>query len=334
MPAATDIGIDLGTSTIVVYVKGKGIILREPALAAFDKDKNMVVAFGDEALNRLEHNSGNLLALHPLKGGVISDFLVTEKMLQYFIQKSMGHFRLFKPHIVLCIPSGVTEIEKRAVEEAAYQAGARDVVLVPEPVAAAMGAGIDVLRPSGSMVVSVGGGITEIAVISLAGIVVSQSIQVGGDSFDQAVLQYVRDVYGLFIGEQTAEEIKIHVGTADREKRLDYAEIRGRDIHTGTPRTISMTSGQVREAVEKPVRQIADAVHAVLERTPPDLAADIAERGILLAGGGAQLNGLTEVIHKDTGIAVMLAENPETAVARGTGVYIRNINVMDKTYHV
>ena len=258
----------------------------------------------------------------------------TEKMLQYFIQKSMGHFRLFKPHIVLCIPSGVTEIEKRAVEEAAYQAGARDVVLVPEPVAAAMGAGIDVLRPSGSMVVSVGGGITEIAVISLAGIVVSQSIQVGGDSFDQAVLQYVRDVYGLFIGEQTAEEIKIHIGTADREKRLDHAEIRGRDIHTGTPRTISMTSDQVREAVEKPVRQIADAVHVVLERTPPDLAADIAERGILLAGGGAQLNGLAEVIHKDTGIAVMMAENPETAVARGTGVYIRNINVMDKTYHV
>ena len=246
----------------------------------------------------------------------------------------MGHFRLFKPHIVLCIPSGVTEIEKRAVEEAAYQAGARDVVLVPEPVAAAMGAGIDVLRPSGSMVVSVGGGITEIAVISLAGIVVSQSIQVGGDSFDQAVLQYVRDVYGLFIGEQTAEEIKIHIGTADREKRLDHAEIRGRDIHTGTPRTISMTSDQVREAVEKPVRQIADAVHVVLERTPPDLAADIAERGILLTGGGAQLNGLAEVIHKDTGIAVMMAENPETAVARGTGVYIRNINVMDKTYHV
>ena len=330
MPAVTDIGIDLGTSTTIVYVRGRGIIMQEPTLAAYDKDSEQVVAFGDEAEQKISRGAGNLMPIRPLRGGVISDYVITEKMLQYFIQKSMGPMRLFKPHIVLCIPSGVTEIEQRAVEEAAWQAGARDVALVKEPIVAAMGAGIDIMKPSGTMIVNIGGGVTEIAVLSLAGTAASQTLKVGGDSFDAAIVRYVRQIYDIFIGERTAEEIKIRIGTANREQRMQQVEVRGRDVKTGHARTISISSDQIREAVTGPVIQIVDAVHTVLGGTPPELAADVQERGIVLTGGGAQLNGLAEAVAHETGIRCILADDPQTAVARGLGEYLQRMQIFEK----
>ena len=330
MPAVTDIGIDLGTSSILVYVRGRGIIMQEPSLAAYDKDAEKVIAFGEEAEQKISRGAGNLMAIRPLKGGVISDYVITEKMLQYFIQKSMGPMRLFKPHIVLCVPSGLTEIEQRAVEEAAWQAGARDVALVREPIVAAMGAGIDILKPSGTMIVNIGGGVTEIAVLSLAGVAAGQSLKVAGDTFDEAIVRYVRKIYDLFIGERTAEEIKIRIGTANRGEQLRHVEVRGCDVRTGYARTISISSDQVREAVTDPVIQIVDAVHNVLGGTPPELASDVRERGIVLTGGGAQLEGLPEAIAHETGIRCILADDPQKVVARGLGEYLQAMQVFEK----
>ncbi len=330
MPAVTDIGIDLGTSSIIVYVRGRGIIMQEPSLAAYDKDMEKVVAFGDEAEQKISRGAGNLLGIRPLKGGVISDYVITEKMLQYFIQKSMGPMRLFKPHIVLCVPSGVTEIERRAVEEAAWQAGARDVALVKETVVAAMGAGVDIMKPEGTMIVNIGGGVTEIAVLSLAGTASSQTLKTAGDTFDAAIVQYVREIYDLFIGERTAEEIKIRIGTADRTRRLQQVEVRGRDVRTGHARTVSITSDQIRSAVTGPVIQIVDAVRTVLGGTPPELAVDVQNRGIILTGGGAQLEGLAEAIAHETGIRCILADEPQTAVARGLGEYLQVMQAFER----
>ena len=323
MPAVTDIGIDLGTSSIIVYVRGRGIIMQEPSLAAYDKDSEKVIAFGEEAEQKISRGAGNLMGIRPLKGGVISDYVITEKMLQYFIQRSMGPMRLFKPHIVLCVPSGVTEIERRAVEEAAWQAGARDVALVKEPVVAAMGAGINIMRPEGTMIVNIGGGVTEIAVLSMAGVAASQTLKTAGDTFDAAIVQYVREKYDLFIGERTAEEIKIRIGTSDRTRRLQQVEVRGRNIKTGNAKTVILTSEEIREAVTGPVIQIVDAVRTVLGGTPPELASDVQERGIILTGGGAQLEGLAEAIAHETGIDCILADEPQTAVARGLGDYLQ-----------
>ena len=326
MPAVTDIGIDLGTSTIIVYVKGKGILLQEPSLVAYDRVKNRIRACGEEAEQTIGHATGNIMEIRPLRDGSISDFMITEQMLQYFIRKSMGHRNFLKPRIVICMPSGVTDIEKRAVEETTYRVGAREATIVKAPVAAAMGAGLDILRASGNMVVDVGGGITEIASLSLGGVVISQTLKVAGDAFDDAIVQYARDAFGLYIDVTTAEKIKIGLGsTRRRGDVLTRMEVRGRDIDAGFPRTITLTPDQVQEAVSGKIRQIVEAVRTIIEKTPPDLATDIATRGIVLTGGGAQLAGLDKAIERLTGIPTVLCSDPQTAVARGTGQYIRQM---------
>lgn len=326
MPAVTDIGIDLGTTTVIAYVKGKGILLQEPCLVAYDRDRDAIRAIGEEAEHTVGHATGNIMAIRPLREGTITDFPIMEQMLQYFIRKSMGHRNFLKPRIVICMPSGVTDIERQAIEEVAYRAGARDAMVAKVPVAAAMGAGLDILRANGNMVVDVGGGITEIASLSLGGIVVSQTLKVAGDAFDEAIVQYVREAHGLYIDVTTAEKIKIGIGsTRRRGDVLTRMEVRGRDIDAGFPRTVSITPDQVREAVSGRVRQIVEAVRTIIEKTPPDLAADISTRGIVLTGGGAQLAGLDKAIERLTGIPTVLCDDPQTAVARGTGQYIRQM---------
>ena len=326
MPAVTDIGIDLGTSTVIAYVKGKGILLQEPCLVAYDRDKDAIRAIGEEAEQTIGHATGNIMAIRPHRECAITDFPIMEQMLQYFIRKSMGHRNFLKPRIVICMPSGVTDIEKQAIEEITYRAGARDAMIAKAPVAAAMGAGLDILRANGNMVVDVGGGITEIASLSLGGVVVSQTLKVAGDAFNEAIVKYVREKYGLYIDVTTAEKIKIGIGsTRRRGDVLTRMEVRGRDIDAGFPRTVSLTPDQVREAVSGKVRQIVEAVRTIIEKTPPDLAADIAARGIVLTGGGAQLSGLDKAIERLTGIPTVLCDDPQTAVARGTGQYIRQM---------
>ncbi|MGI6007853.1 MAG: rod shape-determining protein [Ruminococcus sp.] len=319
--AAVDIGIDLGTTSILVYTKGKGIVLKEPSVVAYDKDADRVRAIGEEARQMIGRTPGNITAIRPLRHGVISDYLITERMLKYFIQKAMGRRAFRKPRINICIPSGVTEVKKKAVEEAAYQAGAKEVTLIEEPVAAAIGAGIDITLPFGNLIVDIGGGTTDIAVISLGDTVVSSSIKVAGNDFDEAIIRYVRRVHNLFIGEQTAEAVKIKIGSAYPRPQTDTMEVKGRNVITGLPKTVTLTSEEVREALKESTAQIVEAIHGVLEITPPELAADIAERGIILTGGGALLTGLEELIEETTGINAMTAENPSHAVAEGTGRY-------------
>lgn len=320
---ATDIGIDLGTASILVYVKGKGVVLKEPSVVAFDVDTRKIKAIGEEARLMIGRTPGNIVAVRPLRQGVISDYSVTEKMLKYFVHKAVGK-SLFgrKPRISVCVPSGVTEVEKKAVEDATYAAGARDVKIIEEPVAAAIGAGIDIAKPCGNMIVDIGGGTSDIAVISLGGTVFSTSIKVAGDDFDDAIVKYVRKKYALMIGEQTAEEIKITIGTAFEKPEPKVMEVKGRDIVTGLPKTIRVTSEDTRDALKEVTSQIVDAVHSVLERTPPELAADVVDRGIVLTGGGALLSGLEELIEARTGINTMTAEDPMTAVAVGTGRFV------------
>ena len=330
MAAATDIGIDLGTASILVYAKGKGIVLKEPSVVAYDKDADKVKAIGEEARQMIGRTPGNIMAIRPLRQGVISDYVITEKMLRYFIQKAMGRRGFRKPRIVICVPSGVTDVERRAVEEATYQAGAREVTIVEEPIAAAIGAGIDITRPCGNMIVDIGGGTTDIAVISLGGIVVSTSIRVAGDDFNEAIIRYVRKNHGLFIGEQTAEAVKIRIGTAYRQAENMTMEIKGRNVVTGLPKTVTLTSEEIREALLDTVSQIVDAVHNVLEKTPPELAADVSERGIVLTGGGALLDGLEEIISERTGINTMTAENPAMVVALGTGQYVEIMSEFER----
>ena len=331
MAAGTDIGIDLGTASVLVYVKGKGVVLKEPSVVAFDRNTNKIKAIGEEARLMLGRTPGNIVAVRPLRQGVISDYTVTEKMLSYFISRTVGK-SLFgrKPRISVCVPSGATEVEKKAVEDATYQAGAREVSIIEEPVAAAIGAGIDIAKPCGNMIVDIGGGTADIAVISLGGVVVSNSIKVAGDDFDEAIVRFLRKKHNLLIGERTAEEIKINVGTVYKRPENLTMDVRGRNLVTGLPKTVTVTSEETEEALREPAYQIVDAVHNVLERTPPELAADISDRGIVLTGGGSLIQGLEELIEEKTGINTMTAEDPLTAVAIGTGKYIEYLADDDK----
>ena len=319
----SDIGIDLGTASVLVYLKGKGVVLKEPSVVAFDRDTNKIKAIGEEARLMLGRTPGNIVAVRPLRQGVISDYTVTEKMLKYFIRKAIGgKQRLRKPRISVCVPSGVTEVEKNAVEDATYNAGAREVAIIEEPIAAAIGAGIDISRPCGNMIVDIGGGTSDIAVISLGGTVVSTSIKIAGDDFDEAIVRYMRKKHNLLIGERTAEDIKIKIGTAYKRQEVETMDVRGRNLVTGLPKTITVTSEESEEALKDATAQIVEAVHNVLEKTPPELAADIADRGIVLTGGGSLLCGLEELIESKTGITTMTAEDPMTVVAIGTGKFV------------
>ncbi len=325
--ASADIGIDLGTASILVYVKGRGVVLNEPSVVAYDKDQEKIVEIGEEARLMLGRTPGNIIAIRPLRHGVISDYTTTEKMLKYFIRKAVGrNFFGRRPRICVCVPSGVTEVEKRAVEEATYNAGARDVTIIEEPIAAAIGAGIDIVRPVGNMVVDIGGGTTDIAVISMRGAVVSKSIKVAGDDFDDAIIRYVRKRHNLLIGDRTAEEVKINVGTCYKRPENISMDVRGRNLVTGLPKTVMITSDETEEALREPTGQIVEAIHAVMEKTPPELAADIADRGIVLTGGGALLHGLEQLIEEKTGITTMTAEDPLSVVAIGTGKYVEYID--------
>ena len=326
----TDIGIDLGTASILVYIKGKGVVLKEPSVVAFDRDTNKIKAIGEEARLMIGRTPGNIVAVRPLRQGVISDYTVTEKMIKHFIQKAIGKRTFKKPRIAVCVPSGVTEVEKKAVEDATWQAGARSVDIIEEPIAAAIGAGIDIAKPCGNMIVDIGGGTTDIAVISLGGAVVSTSIKIAGDDFDEAIVRFMRKKHNLLIGERTAEEIKIKIGCAFPRQEVITMDVRGRNLVTGLPKTITVTSEEKEEALREATSQIVEAVHSVLEKTPPELSSDIAERGIVLTGGGALLQGLEELIESKTGINTMTAEDPMTAVAIGTGRYIECLSESGK----
>ncbi|MBQ4482023.1 MAG: rod shape-determining protein [Lachnospiraceae bacterium] len=317
-----DIGIDLGTASVLVYIRGKGVVLKEPSVVAFDRDTNKIMAIGEEARLMLGRTPGNVVAIRPMRQGVISNYTVTEKMLKHFIQKAVGKRTFRKPRVCVGVPSAASEVERKAVEDAAYQAGARDVKIIEEPIAAAIGAGIDITKPCGNMVVDIGGGTSDIAVISLGGPVESTSIKVAGDDFDDAIVRYMRKKHNLLIGEPTAEDLKIHIGCVFRRPEVDYMDIRGRNLLTGLPVTVKVSSEETEEALREVTAQIVEAIHGVLERTPPELAADIASRGIVLTGGGAMLRGLEELITEKTGINTMTAEDPMTAVAAGTGKYV------------
>ncbi len=320
--AVSDIGIDLGTSSVLVYVRGKGIVLKEPSIVAYDRDADKIRAIGEEARLMLGRTPGNIVGVRPLTHGVISDYLVTEQMLRYFIQKATGRLSFRKPRVSICVPGNITEVERKAVEDAAYQAGAREVFLVEEPIAAAIGAGIDISRAAGNMVVDIGGGTCSVSVLSINGVVVNHCIKIGGDDFDDAIVRYVKNHFGLMIGEQAAEEIKISIGSAFERPEKITMDVNGRDLVTGLPKTVRVTSEDTREALKDLLSQILNAVHSVLERTPPELASDVVERGIVLVGGAAQLGGLEELIEARTGVNTITAEEPLLAVAIGTGQYM------------
>jgi len=316
------VGIDLGTASILVYIKGKGVVLKEPSVVAFDRDTNKIKAIGEDARLMIGRTPGNIVAVRPLRQGVISNYTVTEQMMKYFIVKAMGKKTFRKPRIAVCVPSGVTEVEKKAVEDATYQAGAREVAIIEEPIAAAIGAGIDISKPQGNMIVDIGGGTTDVAVISLGGTVESASIKIAGDDFDEAIVRYMRNKYNLLVGDRTAEDIKINIGTAFKRAEVDYMDVRGRNLVTGLPETIRVSSDETQEALKQTTSQILDTICSVLEKTPPELAGDIVDRGIVLTGGGAMLRGLEELIEERTHINTMTADEPMTCVAIGTGRYI------------
>ncbi len=323
-----DIGIDLGTASVIAYTKGKGIVLREPSVVAVDNNTGEVLAVGKEARRMLGRTPGNIVATRPLRDGVISNYTVTEKMLKYFINRVCGKF-IFAPRIMICIPSQVTEVEKKAVIDAASHAGARRVYLIEEPIAAAIGAGLDISKPCGNMVVDIGGGTTDIAVISLGGSVVSTSLKVAGDKFDEAIVKYIKKKYNIIIGERTAEDLKINIGCVYPKIQDMEMELRGRDLTTGLPRTISVRSSEMFEALIKPAMMVVDAVHSVLEKTPPELAADISDRGIYMTGGGCLVDGLDKLLQEKTGINVMIAQDAVSCVALGTGKALDNLDVLD-----
>lgn len=331
-----DIGIDLGTASVLVYVKGKGIVLKEPSVVAADTNTNKILAIGYEAQKMLGRTPGNIVAVRPLRDGVISDYDMTEKMLRYFLEK-ISRRRIFKPRVIICVPSGVTEVEERAVIDAAQQAGASKTYLIEEPIAAAIGAGIDISRPSGCMIIDIGGGTTDIAVISLGGIVVSDSIKVAGDKCDDAIVKYIRKKHNILIGERSAEELKFDIGCVlPRKDEFGNPvtlskDIRGRSLISGLPRTITVTSDEIIEALEEVSAGIVEAVKGVLEHTPPELVGDISEHGILLTGGGALLSGLTELIQRETGIECRLAEDAVSCVAIGTGKALDHIESLLET---
>ena len=323
-----DIGIDLGTATVIAYVKGKGIVLREPSVVAVDKEKGEVLAVGKEARRMLGRTPGNIVATRPLREGVISDYTVTEKMLKYFINKVCGKY-IFAPRIMICVPSRVTEVEKRAVIDAATQAGARKVYLIEEPIAAAIGAGIDISKPCGNMVVDIGGGTTDIAVISLGGSVVSTSLKVAGDKFDEYIVKYIKKKHNIMIGERTAEDLKINIGCVYPKIQDTEMDIRGRDLIDGLPKTVTVYSSEMLEALIEPALMIVDAVHSVLERTPPELAADISDKGIYMTGGGCLVDGLDKLLQEKTGINVMIAQDAISCVALGTGKALDTLDSLD-----
>lgn len=325
-----NMGVDLGTANTLVYIKGKGIVAREPSVVAIQTNTKQVLAVGEEAKKMIGRTPGNIVAIRPLKDGVIADFDVTKNMLKYFIRKASNGKSLFQPRVVVCVPSGVTEVEKRAVEEAAIHAGARDAYLIEEPMAAAIGAGLPVEEATGSMIVDIGGGTTEVAIISLGGIVTSKSIRVGGDELDESIVNFIKKEYSLLIGERTAEEIKITIGSADKESELMTMEIRGRDMVSGLPKTLEISSTEIYEAMKEPISNILEAIKSTLEKTPPELAADVMELGIMLTGGGALLDGINRLIIAETGMPVHIAEEPLDCVAIGTGRALDNIEVLKK----
>lgn len=326
----TDMGIDLGTASILVYIKGKGIVLNEPSVVAIDKETNKIIAVGETARQMLGKTPGNIVAMRPMRDGVIADYDVTERMLKYFIEKACGRKFIFKPRVMVCIPSGVTSVEERAVRQAAVQAGARAAYLIEEPLAAALGAGLDIAEASGNMIIDIGGGTTDIAVLSLGGIVCSKSLRVGGDKFDDAIVRFIRREYNLMIGERTAEELKIKVGTAypQGERKDTVQDIRGRDLVTGLPKTISVSSLEVSEALAEPIEAIVSAVKEVLEKTPPELASDIVDKGMVMTGGGALIHGLNTLLEEETELPVHISGESVSCVALGTGKALNMINIL------
>lgn len=327
---SNDIGIDLGTANTLVYVKDRGIVLREPSVVAIQQGTNRVLAVGEEAKRMLGRTPGNIVAIRPMKAGVIADFEVTEAMLRYFIRKAHNRKWVVRPRIIISVPSGITEVEKRAVKDSATHAGAREVYLIEEPMAAAIGVGLPVQEPAGNMIVDMGGGTTEVAIISLAGIVLSRSVRVGGDEMDEAIVQYLKRVYNLMIGERTAEEIKITIGSAYPLGEELSMEVKGRDLVAGLPKTLTITSEEIREALQEPVSAIVEAIRITLERCPPELSSDLVDRGIVLAGGTSQLRGMDKLLAEQTGLPVHVAEDPLSAVAEGTGVVLHELNFLRK----
>ncbi|MDI3538034.1 MAG: rod shape-determining protein MreB [Bacillota bacterium] len=327
-----DMGIDLGTANTLVFVRGRGIVLQEPSVVAIQRDTGAVLAVGEEAKQMIGRTPGNIIAIRPMKDGVIADFDVTQAMLRHFITKANRSRGIIKPRVIVSIPSGVTEVEKRAVLDATLQSGAREAYLIEEPMAVAIGAELPVHEPTGNMIVDIGGGTTEVAVISLGGIVTSRSIRIGGDEMDEAIVQYIKRAYNLMIGERTGEEIKISLGSAYVTPELKdlEKEIRGRDLVTGLPKTIRISAQEVHEALAEPVAAIVEAVKVTLEKTPPELAADIMDRGIVMAGGGSLLKGMDTLLEKETGMPVHVAEDPLTCVARGTGKALDEIDVLGR----
>ena len=327
---SNDMGIDLGTAITLVTVRGEGIVISEPSVVAIEKGTGKVIAVGDEAKKMLGRTPGSIIAIRPMKDGVIADFEITESMLRYFISKAHKRRHLVRPRIVIAVPSGITAVEKRAVKDSATSAGAREVYLVEEPIAAAIGVGLPIQDPAANMIIDIGGGTTEIAVISLAGIVYAKSIRIAGDELDEAIVAHIKKTYNLMIGERTSENIKIKIGSAyplDEELTM---EVRGRDLVAGLPKMVTVTSEEIREALSEPVQSIVEAVRTTLERTPPELSADLIDRGIVLAGGGALLRGLDKLLSEETGLPVHVAEDPLSAVAKGTGHVLSNINYLKK----
>lgn len=330
MNLSKDIGIDLGTANTLVFIRGKGIVSREPSVVAIDRDSKKVLAVGEEAKRMVGRTPGNIIAIRPMRDGVIADFDITQSMLKYFIGKTNVKSGIRKPRVVVGVPSGVTEVEKRAVEEATLQAGAREVHLVEEPMAAAIGAGLPVEEPTGSMIVDIGGGTTDVAIISLGGIVTSRNLRVAGDELDESIISYIKKEYNLMIGERTAEEIKITIGSAYPKPKEETMEIRGRDLITGLPKTLKISSTEIMEAMKEPISAIIEAIKSTLERTPPELAADIMDKGIMLAGGGALLDGIDKLVKQETGMTVEIAESPLDCVALGTGKILEEVNLFKR----
>ncbi|WP_438335160.1 rod shape-determining protein [Clostridium cochlearium] len=328
----TDMGIDLGTATVLVYIKGKGVVLNDPSVVAIDKSKDKLLAVGEEARQMIGRTPGNIVALKPLREGVISDYDLTEKMLKYFITKACGKKKMVSPRVVVCIPCESTEVEKRAVIDAARNAGAKKVFLIEEPLAAAIGAGVDITKASGNMIIDIGGGTTDIAVISLGGIVARSTISIAGDSFDEAIIKYIRKKHNLMIGERTAEDLKINIGSVYDIGEENFMDIKGRDLISGLPKNITVSSSEMRDALIEPINTIAESTHAILEKTPPELAADISDKGIVMTGGGALLNGLDKLISEVTHVPVYVSENAVTCVAIGTGKMLEYLDKLDITF--
>src|SRR3989338_4909034 len=327
---SNDMGIDLGTATTLVYLKNQGIVLCEPSVVAIQAGTSNVLAVGEEAKRMLGRTPGNIIAIRPMRHGVITDFEISEAMLRYFIKKVNQSRRLVRPRIVIAIPSGITEVEKRAVKDSALHAGAREVYMIEEPMAAAIGVGLPIQDPSGNMIIDIGGGTTEMAVISLAGVVFSKSVRVGGDELDEAIINSLKKNYNLMIGERTAEDIKMKIGSAFPLEQELTMEVKGRDLVAGLPKTVTVTSEEIREAMAEPIAQIIEAVRITLERTPPELSADLIEKGIVLAGGGSLLKGIDKLISEETGLPVHVADDPMTAVALGTGKVLSEIKYLKK----